>query len=262
MSEQKSNFNALDLAPELGYYLEFLEGNEKGRRVAINKTRIILGRKNGDILVRDIRVSSSHLAIEIHGPNIRATDLGSSNGTFIDGQSITQHHVSLGQAIQIGQTLLCIKQNSRVSSQLTNSSHNIKTGSYSGLSGLIDEEFVHYEPSKTQVDRKVQRPIKPEERVVRMRIILGPDKGKKFAIQKVSFAIGRIGCHISLNDADVSRKHAIIEVVEGGRVIIRDLASSNGTFVNQERINNKVLNPHDKIQIGKTILLFESAKAD
>ncbi|MCI5071336.1 FHA domain-containing protein [bacterium] len=261
MPEQRSNTNVTNLSPELGYYLEFLEGNEKGRRVAINKTRIILGRKNGDILVRDIRVSSSHLAVEIHGQHIRVTDLGSSNGTFIEGQTITQQQINLGQAVQIGQTLLCIKQNPRVSSQLTNSSHSIKTGSYSGLSGLIDEEFVQYEPG-TQVDRKVQRPIKPEERVVRMRIILGPDKGKKFAIQKVSFAIGRIACDISLNDADVSRKHAIIEVVEGGRVIIRDLASSNGTFVNQERINNKVLNPHDKIQIGKTILLFESAKAD
>lgn len=70
------------------------------------------------------------------------------------------------------------------------------------------------------------------------------------------FLIGRDEkCNISLpNDALVSRRHAMIEFSQG-EYLIKDLASLNGTFVNNKPLmkgEKRILNPGDVILIGKT----------
>lgn len=60
-------------------------------------------------------------------------------------------------------------------------------------------------------------------------------------------------------DRQVSRRHARIEwdPVAGNHVIY-DLQSTNGLFVNEQRVDNRVLRSGDRIRVGKTILLFET----
>jgi pSer/pThr/pTyr-binding forkhead associated (FHA) protein len=60
---------------------------------------------------------------------------------------------------------------------------------------------------------------------------------------------------LRLPDPDTSRKHAKI-LCEGGRYRIRDLASTNGTFVNGERIEQHDLAPGDRIRIGENQITF------
>src|SRR5262245_5749045 len=70
------------LPPEVGAVVEFLDGEEKGKQVPLIFTRTILGRKYGDILIRDLQASGTHAAIEIRKDGIWLIDLQSSNGTF------------------------------------------------------------------------------------------------------------------------------------------------------------------------------------
>jgi len=63
---------------------------------------------------------------------------------------------------------------------------------------------------------------------------------------------------IAINDAEVSRKHAQL-VFQGGKYIITDLGSTNGTFVNGQRLTGQhVLQPGEIISLGEQIsLLYE-----
>ena len=68
--------------------------------------------------------------------------------------------------------------------------------------------------------------------------------------------IGRIkGMEILLDDITVSRKHGII-TVEDDDIDIEDIDSTNGIFLNGELITNQRLNPGDRLQIGKFVLLL------
>ncbi len=68
--------------------------------------------------------------------------------------------------------------------------------------------------------------------------------------------VGRSGrCDLRLPDVDTSRRHAEIVATDDG-FVVRDLASTNGTFVNGERIAEYRLRPGDRIQIGSNTVTF------
>jgi pSer/pThr/pTyr-binding forkhead associated (FHA) protein len=62
-------------------------------------------------------------------------------------------------------------------------------------------------------------------------------------------------CDLTLASADASRRHAEI-VAAGEGFAVRDLGSTNGTFVNGERIEEHALRPGDRIQIGASTITF------
>jgi predicted component of type VI protein secretion system len=69
-------------------------------------------------------------------------------------------------------------------------------------------------------------------------------------------ALGRSReCAVRLPDVDTSRRHAKI-VCSGGRFVVHDLGSTNGTFVNGERIEQRELRPGDQIRIGANTVTF------
>ena len=75
--------------------------------------------------------------------------------------------------------------------------------------------------------------------------------------------IGRVGCDIILDNPQVSRFHAQIDRVPGGTVVLRDMGSTNGTFVNGQRVTAPVvLKPGDVIQIGAFKLVYNITSLD
>lgn len=80
---------------------------------------------------------------------------------------------------------------------------------------------------------------------------------KKFSIDKPSFRIGRNSSNdIYIDDKVVSMEHAVIEIVEDPdrkgvkEYYIKDLGSTNGTYVNGEKITRNKLNNNDLLRIG------------
>lgn len=67
------------------------------------------------------------------------------------------------------------------------------------------------------------------------------------------------GCDLVLeSDRQVSRRHARIEWdAAAGAYVLYDLQSTNGLYVNEQRVDNRVLRSGDRIRLGKTVLLFE-----
>jgi predicted component of type VI protein secretion system len=91
----------------------------------------------------------------------------------------------------------------------------------------------------------------------------GPTPGKVFPIDGGEVTIGRDANQtISINDAEISRKHAKMEL-RGTSYVIQDLGSTNGTFVNGNRVSGiQVLNPNDIVSFGENIVLMFEAVVD
>jgi pSer/pThr/pTyr-binding forkhead associated (FHA) protein len=88
----------------------------------------------------------------------------------------------------------------------------------------------------------------------------GPTPGKTFPLEGDILTIGREASNaVAINDAEVSRKHTQL-IFQGGKYIITDLGSTNGTFVNGQRLTGQhVLQPGEIISLGEQIsLLYES----
>lgn len=69
--------------------LAVLDGTDAGMVHRIDKPRMTIGRANADIVLNDSEASRQHAAIEVRDTTYLLTDLGSTNGTLVDGQRIT-----------------------------------------------------------------------------------------------------------------------------------------------------------------------------
>ncbi len=85
----------------------------------------------------------------------------------------------------------------------------------------------------------------------------GERQGQLFRMEKDELNIGRHpGNDIPLSDGTTSAQHAKLRIV-GKEVFIQDLASTNGTFVNGEKILKHTLADNDRITIGNTTFVFK-----
>ena len=94
-------------------------------------------------------------------------------------------------------------------------------------------------------------------------VIQGPDHGRTFDLDGAMSVIGRDpACEVSLRDPGVSRHHARLEMQEDHRILLRDVGSANGTFVNGVRVAEASIQPGDQIRVGNTLLTMGRPLAD
>ncbi|MEA2696840.1 MAG: two-component system, cell cycle response regulator [Myxococcales bacterium] len=87
-------------------------------------------------------------------------------------------------------------------------------------------------------------------------VIYGSELGKKYNLNAASLVIGRSSkCDIQIDQESISRNHSKI-LNTGKSILVRDLGSTNGTYVNDEPIDEYVLRDGDLIKIGRTIFKF------
>ncbi len=87
-------------------------------------------------------------------------------------------------------------------------------------------------------------------------VIQGRDQGTRFQLEESVHSVGRTHSHsIRLHDTEVSRNHAEF-VRRGDTYQVRDLGSSNGTFVNGRLVTERDLITGDQVQVGRSTLLY------
>ena len=76
--------------------------------------------------------------------------------------------------------------------------------------------------------------------------------GRTFNITSKGLIVGRdqTKCQIVLADDQISRQHAWVGLNEAGQMVLRDRDSSNGSYVNQVRVQEAVLKPNDEVSFG------------
>ena len=96
-----------------------------------------------------------------------------------------------------------------------------------------------------------------------IKVVEGFRAGRELILTRPKITIGRAeGCEIALfGDNGVEKRHATIQL-EGGRYFVEDLQTPGGTFINGQRIRDRMaLRAGDEIQVGRSVLRFgERAK--
>lgn len=119
--------------------------------------------------------------------------------------------------------------------------------------GSPDGDHVRAKTVVTSISRITERPAGKEACLV---VIYGNELGKKYNLDAASLVLGRSSkCDIQIDQESISRNHSKI-VNTGKSILIRDLGSTNGTYVNDEPIDEYVLRDGDLIKIGRTIFKF------
>ena len=88
----------------------------------------------------------------------------------------------------------------------------------------------------------------------------GPTPGATYSLEGDQIVIGRDSSNgVVINDAEISRKHSRL-TFQGGKYVLEDLGSTNGTFVNGQRLAGPVvLKSGDVVSFGEQIVLMYDA---
>ncbi|MCL5057347.1 MAG: DUF3662 and FHA domain-containing protein [Actinobacteria bacterium] len=90
-----------------------------------------------------------------------------------------------------------------------------------------------------------------------LEVVEGPLAGRIIRLYDYPLVLGRReSCDIVFQDESVSRRHAMLEPRQG-KWLLTDLDSTNGTFVNGERIRNRIMEPGDSVKIGAALCVFK-----
>jgi predicted Zn finger-like uncharacterized protein len=92
-------------------------------------------------------------------------------------------------------------------------------------------------------------------------VIAGPESGKIYPIEKPRVVIGRHDADINVDDPEISRQHAALEIA-GEKVVLVDLGSTNGTFMGEEPIQAVPIENQGEFSIGgSTLMLIITGKS-
>ena len=94
---------------------------------------------------------------------------------------------------------------------------------------------------------------------MKVNLIMFTEQGKRksFPVLESGLVVGRQDdCSLRIPIAQVSRRHAQIGI-RGTDVVIRDLGSANGTYVNNKRVAEFKLSPGDKVIIGPVVFTVQ-----
>ena len=89
--------------------LDVLSGRDEGASFNVTRSRVLLGRGSVDIRLDDSHVSREHASLEVYGANcVLLKDLGSTNGTLVNGKRIKVAELEDGDTIELGTSRLAI----------------------------------------------------------------------------------------------------------------------------------------------------------
>jgi pSer/pThr/pTyr-binding forkhead associated (FHA) protein len=94
--------------------LVFQNGSEAGKIIELNQPVLVIGRQAGaDLILADSQVSRRHVQIQVQGGNVTVMDLGSANGSFVNGQPLPPNVAvpfRLGDSLKLGDTVVRLQE--------------------------------------------------------------------------------------------------------------------------------------------------------
>jgi len=224
--------------PELVLYL----GEKVLGTFSLAKGELTVGRNPGnDILIENAGVSRRHATIRWAGGQAVVEDLGSANGTYVNGQRMTR------QPLQDGDEILVLKHRLLFRMPKEKPAPKFEPMLDAGQTTMFIQPGVI--PQMVTVKSEAAAKLRP-------RLIL-PDLKKVALAEGEEILLGSgPDCRIQLSGIFVAKAHAKILSDKEGQFKIVHLSGVTGTRVNGEKIRERVLKHGDEIEIGKQKLLF------
>ena len=209
--------------------------DDEGKRTPLPLVRdeYSIGRgEENTVRLTERNISRRHATLRHDPSGWVITDTSSRNGSYVNGARLVgEHTVTEGDIVQVGDYRLA----------------------------FTDEEVAATttDPTKAStVPGAGSAAVKPDRLVV----VVGPDPGQEFVNQTAVVSIGRAPeLDLAIAHASVSRVHAEIHALGGGRYEIIDKASANGVRVNGSLLKRGLLEAGDFIELGEVKLKFVGA---
>jgi pSer/pThr/pTyr-binding forkhead associated (FHA) protein len=219
--------------------LILLNPNGPEQEFNLGKTNISLGRANtNDIILNDVRVSRNHARLEYGDRGITLVDLGSSNGTRLNGVRIERATLRPGDTISLGSQQLKYK--------VEDPSEDVgltKIDTQMQLDQTMNQEFL---------------PVAINETSVPSLVVFTGEKTWRIDLNNLDQAmIGRDeSCTVYIDSPKVSRRHAVVQQVSGA-FILKDSGSTNGTWLDGQKVEHHILQDGDVFRIGPAQIIFK-----
>jgi pSer/pThr/pTyr-binding forkhead associated (FHA) protein len=209
--------------------------DDEGKRTPLPLARdeYAVGRgEDNTVRLTERNISRKHAAMRRMASGWLFVDLSSYNGSYVNGTRIAgEHIVSHGDVVQVGDYRL----------------------------EFVDEEIAAKmadAANASTIPGGGTAAVKPDRLVV----VVGVEPGAEFLIQSATLTIGRTPeADVYLAHSSVSRLHAEIHALGGGRYEIIDKASANGVRVNGSLLKRGLLEAGDFIDLGEIKLKFVGA---
>lgn len=242
-------------------FLQIVSGPRRGLNVPLYEDRpMTVGRKRGDLVLDDPLVSGAHCRIVRQDGQFVLQDLGSTNGTMVDGRLVREQVLRPGAEITIGASRMILFLGAEPPDEDEPGRVN---PAHLEIAWLLDEELVELrgpQDKRAPADVIGQDLRLPPGLNAVVEVVAGADAGKVFRFTRGNVAVGRRMGEVPLSDVEVSRHHAVIEVFGREMIFLRDLGSTNGTYHNGRRISVSKLESGDTIGVGKTVMKLQVSR--
>lgn len=203
--------------------------------VDLSRDEYTIGRDVANtVRLTERNISRKHALLRKNGVGWVVKDLTSYNGCFVNGGRVAgERGLKHGDLLQLGDYRL----------------------------ELIDEEALARLDPESKTATIPGRPSQTiRELPNRLVMIVGPAVGASFPLLDKRLVIGRgEDCDLPVNDTSVSRIHAEIHLIEGGKYEVLDRDSSNGVRVNGVELKRAILDVGDVIELGDVQLRYVPA---
>ena len=226
--------------------LEVVSGPAKGTELPLSGGELVLGREaeGPGNLGEDAELSRRHARVTVSGGRLAIEDLGSTNGTLVNGREIDERTtLHPGDTVELGTTTLKVTGGAAAPAEEAEPDDEV---------AAADVTAVRAVPGRTAA----AAPPSGEPGQAWLRVVAGNAVGTTISLTEEPFTMGRAeeGAGGLAGDPELSRRHARVSRVDG-RIVIEDLGSTNGTFVNGLRIPAPtVIEAGDVVWIGTTTL--------
>jgi pSer/pThr/pTyr-binding forkhead associated (FHA) protein len=217
-----------------------LNPNGPEQEFILAKSKVSIGRATtNDIIISDVRVSRNHARLEYSSKGLTLVDLNSSNGTRVNGIHIEKATLKPDDTISLG-------------------SHQLK----------YQVEDASEDPGLTVIDSEVELnqtlnneylPKVINETNTPSLVVFTGDKTWNIDLEYADqIQIGRDeSCDIFIDAFKVSRRHAEVQR-KGDVFLLKDLGSTNGTFLSGKKVDQHILTDGDVFRIGPAQIIYKS----
>jgi hypothetical protein len=234
-------------------FLRILEGPHRGTRAPVREG-LTIGRKEGDLVLKDSKLSVKHARVEWRDGDWLLVDLGSSNKIKVDGGRYEEVVLYPGLQLMIGSTMMEVLEKPQAAPVVKNRDFEFTGSVEVPVESLSWREILSALITKAQAlqNRSPGGAIRPFPNLLRLEFISGVQSGTTWHIGYGPREAGARSFDLPLLDNEASDSCFLLDT-SGGKVVFRPAPGAEVRLNGQPAPSESIpLHSGDRIEFGKT----------